>query len=239
MAKRYLDPDLNLVVRVGRAARENVAFIGRLLSQNCVQFGGQGGVTNDTEAVRRRIGLYQPPMLTCNVQVMEGPQKQRYVSSVVWLETFYHHLISGGKSSYLFTPSALKLGNSETDRKINIFFSYMAVSLGQPVSKQIETAPQGIDDGAGFGVHDAGNGFKLSDLPNLFAGLRIFLCRDDVWTAVDPARNPFTEDIELGYGPIYAGLGVEEIVAHGYWSGRVNEQKDFGGPDPERPGIID
>jgi len=56
VGKRYIDPDLNVVVRVGWAAREDVTFIGRLLPQNCIQFAGQEGVANDTEAVRRRIG---------------------------------------------------------------------------------------------------------------------------------------------------------------------------------------
>jgi hypothetical protein len=102
VAKRYLDSDLNVVVRVGWSPRQNVAVIRKLLPHEFVELGRESAITIDTETVRRRIGIHQLPVLARDIQVMEGPQKFWNVPSAVWLETFDRFLIGSGKPIYFF-----------------------------------------------------------------------------------------------------------------------------------------
>lgn len=204
IAERYLNSQLNLVVRVNRAARQHVAIVRRLLPHEFIEYRGEASMAVDADAVRRRISLHQAPMLSNNVKVMEVPQKFSNMPSAVWLEHFDCHLISSGKPLYLFTSAAVKVVDGKADREVDIFFSDMSVSLGEFVGEEVETASRGIDDKAGFSIDDAWNRLNFVDLPTLFAGLRIVVSCDGVWATVDPALNPFAESIELGYGPINA-----------------------------------
>ncbi|HEY4048773.1 MAG TPA: hypothetical protein VGM27_18060 [Acidobacteriaceae bacterium] len=84
----------------------------------------------------------------------------------------------------------------------------MSVSLGELVGEHVQTASQRIDDSASFRVDNSRDRLDLLDVPNILAGLRTFLTRDGVWATVDPTRNPFAENIELGYGPIDTSMRI-------------------------------
>jgi hypothetical protein len=127
---------------------------------------------------------------------------------MIWLKTFDCRPISSGKPLYLFTSTVLKGGACGADWKINISFSDLAVSLGELVGEQIKTASQRVDDSTGLRIDETRDRLNLSDVPNILAGLRIFVSRDGVWTTVDPARNPFVENIELAYGPIDTSIRI-------------------------------
>lgn len=205
VAERYLNSNLNLVVRVGRAPRFNVALFRRLLPHERVDFWAQSELV-DGESVGRRMGFEQSPMFTSVVHVMEGEKKHRVVPSVVRLETFDRYLISSGKPLYLFTAAAfsLEVGNAPGDRKIDVFCSEVAVSLGELVGEHVETAAQAVDDKTSLNVDASRDGLNLVNLPNLIAGIRVFVGTDAVWVTVDPCGNPLLKNVELGYGPINA-----------------------------------
>lgn len=201
VAERYLDSDLNVVVRVGRFARESVALIRRAAPQEIVQLRICPELV-DADSVRRRVGVHQGSMFPGDVHIMEGPEKGRNIPSIVWLETFDRVLIGSGQPLYFFSSKALKLLGGKTDGEIDIFFADVSVSLGEFAGEQIETAARAVDDSSGLGVNYFRKGLDLINLPNVIAGLRIFLSADGVWATVDPAINPFAENIELGFGPL-------------------------------------
>ena len=141
MAKRYLDSDLNMIVRVGRSSRQNVAVIRKLLPHEFVELGRENAITIDTDAVRRRIGIHQLPMLARDIQVVEGPQKFWNVSLRGMAGDVRSFPDRKRKAALFFTSAALKLVDGKADRK-DIFFSDVSVSLGEFVGEHVQTASQ-------------------------------------------------------------------------------------------------
>jgi hypothetical protein len=74
LAERYLDADLNLVVRVGDAARQHVAVFRRLRSIDGIQFRGQRTETIESNASRDFRKNEQPLVLANIVQTIKGKQ---------------------------------------------------------------------------------------------------------------------------------------------------------------------
>lgn len=216
--ERYLDSDLNTVVRIGRLPRQDVAVIRRLLPHELIQIRGQRTELVDADAVGRRMGLHQRPVFTGSVEIVEGPQKRWKIPSVVWLETFDSRLMSGRKPLYFFSsavspaassgPRPFKVCLPDVNREVRVFFPDMAVSLGEPVSEKVQCTAQAVNDDASFCVDDTRDWFNLSEFPRIFAGLRIFLTDCGVWATIPPSSDPSVEDIELGFGPLNAGMNI-------------------------------
>jgi hypothetical protein len=177
------------------------------LPHEFVKFRPQAEAINGI-AGSRRLEANQLPMLTSVVHVMEGKEEVGLIPSVVWLETFNRYLVGSGKPLYLFTSAALKLGEAARDRKIHVFFSDVAVALGEFICEQIKTAPQAGDDGSRLGVDELGDGITLANAPSLIASLRVFVSDRGVWATIDPVGDSLFKNVELGYGPIHTAVRV-------------------------------
>jgi len=206
IVERYLDSDLNLVVRIGDVPRQHVAVIRRLRSIDGIKLGGQGADFVERNAGPARKKSYQPLVLTDVVKPVE--RQQEPVPSEAWLEVFDRRAIGGGKPLYLFCSSAIPFSEIGTDRKVRVFYESLAVSLGQCGCQDIEATPNGIDNGAGLCVDETGNRLAGIDLPDFFSRLGIFIDARDIWGIVQPRLNTDMERIELGFGPFDAGIGI-------------------------------
>jgi hypothetical protein len=210
--KRYMDSNLNLVVRIGRFSRQSVAFLKRLASDDGIKVIGQRANSVNPDSIGRSVRIDQLPVLPFNVHVMEHPKHIVSFPSVVKLETFDHSLIGSGKPLYLFTPRAsvplsgrpVEFSDGVAHRKVDILFPDVAVSLGEPIGEEIQGASHGINDRPNLGVNNPGQRIDFGQLPSLLAGLSIFVEEGGAWASVDPCLNPFSEHIELGFGPINA-----------------------------------
>jgi hypothetical protein len=206
LAERYLDADLNLVVRIGDASRQHVAVVRRLRSIDGVQFCGQR-----TETIKSDPSGYfrkneQPLMLANIVQTIKG--NQELIPSIAWLEVFDRRLISSRKPLYAFVSPALPFGVCFADRKVSVFYQTLAVSLGQCGCQQIETGSDTVDNGPNLCVDEAGKRLARINLQNLISSLRIFLGARQVWGFLKPSFDACSKAVELGFGPFNAGVSV-------------------------------
>src|ERR1700730_8469202 len=154
LAERYLDADLNLVVRVGGAARQHVAVIRRLRPIDGVQFCRQR-----TESIKSNPSGYfrknqQSLMLADVVQTIKG--NQEFIPSIARLEVFDRRLISSRNQLYPFVSCSLPFGFCFADREISVFYQTLAVSLGQCGCEQVETGSDAVDNGSSLCVDEAG-----------------------------------------------------------------------------------
>jgi hypothetical protein len=104
---------------------------------------------------------------------------------------------------------------ASAEGKPDIFWVDVAVSLGEGINEDVQTAAKAIDDCADLRVDDQRQRLLFFDPPTLVASLRIFIGERDIWAALAPGFNSSIENLELVYGPFDCGLGGEEIVTHG------------------------
>jgi len=147
-------------------------------------------------------------MFPCEVQLMEG--ENNIIPSFVWLERFDSRSIDGRKPMYFFDSAILgvnEIRERTTNRKVDVFWRSMSVSLSQHDHQQVECATHGMNDHTHLDVDQTADWLDSIKLYDLLPYLRVSFFDETVRGAVSPGFK-FIEQIpcELGFGPIQTCL---------------------------------
>lgn len=207
LAQRYLDSDLHLVVRIGRADSQLVAVIKRYVVDDPTSCGSGDGHTGDHCST-----FQQATMFPGNVHVMEQDKKFAIVPSVVWLELFDRRNIGLSQPMYFFSsailPDPIPAGKRTADGKFYVFGSDHAVPSSQGIRKKVKAASDAINDRPDFGIYLPWDCRAEFEFPSLLSRLHIAISDDETCGCLDPGVDPGLATVELGYGPINGRLRV-------------------------------
>jgi hypothetical protein len=150
------------------------------------------------------------------VEVVECDQKGRFPATPRF-QIFDDLPISLRQPLYLL--AARVLANKErvagsAEGELTVLFARVTVPCGKPVYKKVETAAQAIDDCSCFGVDYRVWWDYVAKAKQLLSRLKIRLGDDAIGGDLIPGNQPPFEDVYLGYGPLDAGVSIEEIVPH-------------------------
>ena len=149
------------------------------------------------------------PMLSHNVKLVQ--REETVIPSLVWFEIFDSVRVDLAKPLYHFTSRVLpdvERFPVSADGEPDIFWCDVAVSLGQNIDEDIETASDAVNNDSSLDGNFARDGVSPICLDNLLPRLTIWLSDEAIWATSSIIRNPSPQNLELGYGPIESGLSV-------------------------------
>jgi hypothetical protein len=101
-----------------------------------------------------------------------------------------------------------ELVGTGTNGKLYVSWTRVAVASGQHVHKNVETTAQAVNNRAGFCVDDGGDRLNVAELYKFLTFFRAQFFDQAIRGILLPGLDAPIEDLELGYGPIDAGLSV-------------------------------
>lgn len=205
--ERYLRGELDIVVRRAIADEAQYGFLIR--AEHC---GTEKTEIRDVQSSRgcggnrefwRDLDAQQPPMLTHDVELMEG--EQRFVPSLIRFQRFNARAFAVGKPLYQFTslePPGGELVGAPGNGKIRIVWSSYAVAAEQCSRENIETAPQGVDVSADLDIEIQRERAFQARYYRAVRDWRFRLFDTVIRVVAEPGVDPLGEGWQLGYGPV-------------------------------------
>lgn len=202
----YLKAEINLCIRPSGDAKQWGAVF---------QFAGveglggrEGSPSIHADSSRDQSDAHKSAVLTHNVKLVERIEPA--IPSIVRFELFDCALISVRQPLYFFDCPVYRVNEIERgcgDREVNIFWPYIAVSLGKGDGENVKAAADHINDRARLGVDNERNGLPLADLDKFLAGVTVWLSDREIWATSAPFGDALRQHLDLGYGPINSTLG--------------------------------
>jgi hypothetical protein len=170
----------------------------------------EGLLHKEPEAVWMEAGSNQPSVLSHNVKIMEGPEKG--VPSVIRFQRFDKLSIGTGKRLYEFGSLVIpcdETGAAFCDRKRDVLGSpRYAVAIGECSSEDIKATADRVDVSASFHIEKARKRCLLAYQKLLVRYMRAWIYDGYFRVFVPPEIESLIEGLEMGYGPIDAGLSI-------------------------------
>jgi hypothetical protein len=158
-----------------------------------------------------QCGWKKPPMLAHDIEIMEGPKKS--IPSLIGLQRFDAISIGRGKRLYQFGSFVLpirELGTAVSDGETRVVLrhSHYAVTADESGSEEIKATADTVDVNASLHVKKARQLSFQGCQEQLVMYMRAWIFDDHVNVFIPPGIEPLLEGLEMGYGPIDAGLCI-------------------------------
>jgi hypothetical protein len=210
LVERYIKGELDLVIRRINADPDEYGIILKACPSMVGEFKSiRRPVRSESCEGRHGRNLHQTSMLSRLIYFVEGVEKS--VTVLPRLQAFDGGAIGIGKPLYLFATRVLpmeELIGRGTDGKLTVTWNRVAIAHSEGVYENVEAASQAVNDRAGFCIDDSGNRLNISKLDAFLAFFRVQFFNQTIRGILFPGLNSPIEDLELGYGPINAGLSV-------------------------------
>ena len=163
--------------------------------------------------------IEQPPMLSCEVQIMEGTQQGKSIRSGVWLQSPDSVFVELGEPVYLFQRGIKELTIGILSRwrqKLSLTFpdgeicaaGASVVPDSQGGRHQVEAAADTVNNRARLSIDDGVESLDIVEAIKLFSGVRLGVWADHVGFVVPPLSDTILQNWELGHGPLDCSFSV-------------------------------
>ena len=189
---------------------------------------GSGNSSPHTKAPPSRVCFDKPLVLANDVQVMKGAQKRIAPRSLIRLDRFNYRPVISGEPPFVFwrVQSDLgveKVGPGLKEREVSVDVRFYAHSACASCRRKIEAAPERIDDCSCLGKNEPVQRLAFANQEAIARTINIELFDSGVRASFAASFDASVQHWQLGYGPVYRGYGIKEIIAHEQGSRREVE----------------
>lgn len=148
-------------------------------------------------------------VLPLNIELMDGVQHS--IPAIVSFCAFDRGRLDGGYPIFAFEHvyGSEKLGSNGSNGEVGLAVGFFAIANQQRGHQEIKGGAGGVDDSSHVSINQRIKrdiGVSDEQFPRLIG--RIRLGNDFVWAAPLPYYQAVLQDWDLGFGPIYSGLGA-------------------------------
>jgi hypothetical protein len=165
-------------------------------------------LSDQVDSAESRFDMKQPPMLTHDIQLMEGPQKS--IPALIRFERFDDLSLRFGEPIYSFDTvfGINKVKHRPVDRKMGLGVIRHAIACGYSGGKDIQAGSDDVYVDPSFHIEAQRKRLFFDRYYEIVRGWKFRIFNFHIDVDAGPFCNPFFEGWQLGYGPINGSFGV-------------------------------
>ena len=159
------------------------------------------------------VCLNKPLVLSQNVELVQSANTRIAARSVIRLDRFNYGPVVGGEPPFEFwgvqSPFRVKkVGLGIEEREVSIDVRLYAHRASAKCRRQIEATSHGIDNCSGLCINEPWERLALASHEAIARSINIELFDCGVRASFEPGFDSAVQDWQLGYGPLYSGIGI-------------------------------